>query len=111
MAFGRQPKINRAIHRAGWHTTAKLVMPNNITPIFLPSCAPELNPQENIWQFMRGNWLSNLVFETYDDIIDTASDAWRKLIAKPEAITSISACEVGPHRSDPMTLGIISFFL
>jgi hypothetical protein len=77
------------LDRAGWHTTAKLDMPSNITPIFLPSRAPELNPQENIWQFMRGNWLSNLVFETYDEIIDAACDAWRKLIDQPEAIRSI----------------------
>ena len=28
-----------------------------------------------VWQFLRGNWLSNLVFETYDEIIDTACDA------------------------------------
>jgi transposase len=33
-------------------------MPKNITPIFLPSRSPELNPQENIWQYMRANWLS-----------------------------------------------------
>src|SRR5271165_2110504 len=77
------------LDRAGWHTTGKLDMPHNITLIFLPSRAPELNPQENIWQFMRGNWLSNLVFDTYDDIIAAACDAWRKLIAQPETITSI----------------------
>jgi hypothetical protein len=73
--------------------TAKLDVPRNITPIFLPSRAPERNPQENIWQFMRGNWLSNLVFETYDDIIGAACDAWRKLIAQPETITSIGMRE------------------
>jgi hypothetical protein len=33
--------------RAGWHTTARLKVPKNITPIFLPSRAPELNPVEN----------------------------------------------------------------
>jgi hypothetical protein len=31
----------------------------------------------------------NLVFETYDEIIDAACDAWRKLIDQPEAIRSI----------------------
>jgi transposase len=62
-------------------------------PIFLPSRAPELNPVENIWQFQRGNWLSNLVFETYDDITDAAGDARRKLIAQPETITSIGMRE------------------
>jgi len=89
--------------RAGWHTTAKLDVPSNITPIFLPSRAPELNPVENIWQFLRSNWLSNLVFETYDDIIDAACDAWRKLIAQPETITSIGMRQwpssVRPHDS------------
>ena len=83
------------LDRAGWHTTAKLDMPPNITPIFLPSRAPELNPQENIWQFMRGNWLSNLVFDTYDDIIDVACDAWRKLIPS-QTPSPPSACAIGP---------------
>ncbi len=36
------------LDRAGWHTTGKLDMPANITPIFLPSRAPELNPVENV---------------------------------------------------------------
>ena len=77
------------LDRAGWHTTGKLNIPKNITPIFLPSRSPELNPVENIWQYPRANWLSNRVFETYDAIIDAACDAWRKLIAQPQTITSI----------------------
>jgi transposase len=64
-------------------------MPANITPIFLPSKSPELNPVENIWQYMRANWLSNRVFETYDAIIEAACEAWNKLIALPGTITSI----------------------
>jgi hypothetical protein len=32
---------------------------------------------------------SNRVFGTYDAIIDAACEAWRKLIAQPETITSI----------------------
>ena len=51
--------------------------------------SPELNSLENIWQYLRANWLSNRVFETYDAIIDAACDAWRKLIAQPQTITSI----------------------
>src|SRR3984957_6309007 len=74
---------------AGWHTTGKLDGPGNITPIFLPSRAPELNPVENVWQYLRQNWLSNTVFENYDAIVDAACAAWRKLIAQPETITSI----------------------
>ena len=51
------------LDRAGWHTTSKLDVPENITPIFLPSRAPELNPVENVWRYLRQNWLSNTVFE------------------------------------------------
>jgi hypothetical protein len=53
--------------RAGWHSTPNLVMPENITPIWLPSHAPELNPVENVWQYLRQTWLSNRAFETYAD--------------------------------------------
>lgn len=75
--------------RAGWHTTNVLAIPKNITPILLPSYSPELNPVENIWQYIRANWLSNSVFETYDDIIDVVCEAWNKLIAMPHQIKSI----------------------
>jgi transposase len=43
------------LDRAGWHTRGKLDGPDNITPIFLPSHAPELNPVENVWQYLRQN--------------------------------------------------------
>jgi DDE superfamily endonuclease len=77
------------LDRAGWHTTNNLDVPDNITPIFLPSRAPELNPVENVWQYLRSNWLSNRVFDTYNAIIDAACEAWQKLIASPGTITSI----------------------
>ena len=77
--------------RAGWHTTARLKVPENITIILLPSRSPELNPMENVWQFMRQNWLSNRVFETYDDILDAGCTAWNRLIAQPQTITSIGS--------------------
>ena len=81
------------LDRAGWHTTGNLAVPNNITLIFLPSRAPELNPVENIWQYLRANWLSNRVFETYGDIIKAACGAWRNLTAQPQTITSIGTRE------------------
>jgi len=75
--------------RAGWHKTDQLKVPKNLTIILLPSRSPELNPVENVWQYLRQNWLSNSVFEDYDAIIDAGCDAWNKLIAQPHAITSI----------------------
>ena len=75
--------------RAGWHKTDKLKLPKNLTIILLPSCAPELNPVENIWQYLRQNWLSNCVFQTYDDILDAGCQAWNSLLAEPQTIRSI----------------------
>lgn len=75
--------------QAGWHTTGKLAIPENITIVPLPAKCPELNPVENIWQFMRDNWLSNRVFQSYEDILDHCCDAWNKLVAKPAQIKSI----------------------
>ena len=70
------------------HTTSHLAVPKNVTLIFLPSRSPELYPVEQIWQYLRANWLSNGVFETHADIVDAACDAWRRLAAVPEVITS-----------------------
>ena len=77
------------LDRAGWHTTANLNVPQNMTFIFLPLRAPELNPVENVWQYLRQTWLSNQVFDTYEVIIEAACEAWNKLMAQPQAITSI----------------------
>ena len=81
------------LDRAGRHTTDKLRVPRNITLIRLPSRSPELDPIEHVWRYLRGNWLSNTVFETYEDIIDAACEAWNKLTARPEVITSIGLRE------------------
>ena len=75
--------------RAGWHKTSKLKVPKNLTIILLPSRSPELNPVENIWQYLRQNWLSNRIFEDYDAILDAGCGAWNRLIAQPETIRSI----------------------
>ena len=56
--------------QAGWHLSARLVVPDNITLVVLPPKCPELNPAENVWQFMRDNWLSNRVFASYIDLVE-----------------------------------------
>jgi hypothetical protein len=77
------------LDRAAWHITGALIWPKNITPILLPSRSPEPNPVENIWHYLRANYLSNRVFENYNDIIAACSEAWNKLTAKPDIIISI----------------------
>ena len=77
------------LDQAGWHGSGALIVPPNITLMPLPSKCPELNPVENIWQFMRDNWLSNRIFKSYDDILDQCCFAWNRLIDQPWRIMSI----------------------
>ena len=77
------------LDQAGWHLSDKLDIPDNITLMPLPAKSPELNPVENIWQFIRDNWLSNRVFRSYDDILDHCCHAWNKLVDQPWTIISI----------------------
>lgn len=86
------------VDQAGWHTSAKLKVPENITIVPLPPRAPELNPVENVWQYMRDNWLSNRVFKSYDDILSQCCEAWNKLVDQPWTIMSIGLRDWA-HRS------------
>ena len=75
--------------QAGWHMTGKLEVSANISIVALPARCPELNPVENIWQFMRDNWLSNRVFTSYDNIVDHCCEAWNQLVDQPWRIMTI----------------------
>jgi transposase len=77
------------VDQAGWHLSASLAVPDNITLVVLPPKCPELNPTENVWQFMRDNWLSNRVFASYTDLVDHCCEAWNNLIDRPWKIMSI----------------------
>ena len=70
------------VDQAGWHTSERLVVPA-ITIVPLPAKCPELKPVENVWQFMRDNWLSNRVFGSYNAIVDHCCEAWNKLAEQP----------------------------
>ena len=81
------------LDQAGWHLSAGVAVPANITLLPLPPKCPELNVMENVWQFMRDNWLSNRVFEDHDDIVDHCCDAWNRLTDQPWRIMSIGMRE------------------
>jgi hypothetical protein len=76
---------------AGWHQTGgKLKLPHNISLLKLPPYSPELNPVENIWQYLRQNQLSNRVFDSYNAIVEACCHAWNALAAEPGRIKSIA---------------------
>lgn len=79
---------------AGWHQPGgKLIVPDNISLLPPPPYSPELNPVENIWQYLRQNHLANRVFETCTAIIDACCDAWNALVAQPDRLRAIATRE------------------
>ena len=77
------------LDQAGWHMSDRLIVPPNITLVPLPPKCPELNAAENVWQFLRDNWLSNRVFASYEAIVDHCCNAWNRLVDQPWRIMSI----------------------
>lgn len=76
---------------APWHTSPRLKLPDNIALLPLPPYAPELNPVENVWAFLRANFLSHQVWETYDAILDACQNAWNTFMQMPARIASITS--------------------
>ncbi len=75
---------------AGWHQPGeRLIVPDNITLLCLPRYAPELNPMENVWDYLRGNKLSSMVWDTYEAMRDASKEAWNFIANDPERIASI----------------------
>jgi len=76
---------------AGWHQRGgKLKLPDNITLVSLPPYSPELNPMENVWDYLRGNELSHLVWDSYEAMVAACAKAWRFLVEDPDRIRSIA---------------------
>jgi hypothetical protein len=79
------------IDGAGWHTSEIVQPPDNISLLCLPPYAPELNPVENIWGYLRQNKLALRIHDHYEDIVDACCKAWNDLIADPARLVSITA--------------------
>ena len=95
--------------QAGWHTTAKLPVPSTITLMPLPAKSPELNPVENIGQFMRDN-LERFGRPTVEDHIDRLAVMRPRVMIKKFWSIGIgrdpgSACK----RGSDFTFGAVEF--
>ena len=83
---------------AGWHTSKKLKVPDNITLLPLPAYSPELNPVENLWHYLRSHYWSLRVYRDYGALEEAAMAAWRAVCLEPGSVRSICAA---PYVSGP----------
>jgi hypothetical protein len=90
---------------AGYHGAKSLVVPANLTLLPLPPRAPELNPVENVWEYLRQNQLSLRVWADDAAIVATCCAAWNALMRQPERIASLThrswACLTPPNTLAP----------
>jgi transposase len=77
---------------AGYHTAGALRVPANLTVVPLPPYAPELNPVEGLWHYLRSHHWSNRTYKDLAAVEDAAADGWRKVCLDEEHIRSICAC-------------------
>src|SRR5262245_11052757 len=77
------------LDRAGWHGEKALRRRDNITLMPLPSYSPQLNPTENVFQYLRENFLSHRVLDDYEAVVDAASRAWNRLRQETGRLKSI----------------------
>ena len=72
---------------AGWHVASALQIADNITLVKLPPYAPESNPIERVWLYLRERFLSHRLHANQDAVIDAAGTAWNCLM--PEWLRSL----------------------
>ncbi|TFL16140.1 IS630 family transposase, partial [Jannaschia formosa] len=75
---------------AGWHASKALVVPENLTLVPLPPYAPELNPIETVWAYLRANRLAISTMDTWDDIVTRCCEAWNFFAGDPDRVRSIT---------------------
>ena len=74
---------------AGWHISLDLRVPANMTLVPLPPYAPELNPVERVWLYLRERFLSHRLHADYAAVLDAACRAWNRLT--PERLRSLTS--------------------
>lgn len=62
------------LDNGAFHHARSLQIPENIALLFLPPYSPELNPAENMWQYIKGK-VSMAVHHTLEELQKTISDA------------------------------------
>lgn len=89
---------------AGWHGGHALAVPANISLVLLPPYGPEINPVENVRQWLRANGLAISVF-------DACSEAWNRFAKQPETVSSITSrqwAQINPQGRQHDIIGTVS---
>jgi len=73
------------------HRCGDLVLPDNISLLFLPPYGPELNPKENLWDEIREKIFKNYALKSIDAVRAKLKEAILYMERKPEIVKSITS--------------------
>ena len=76
--------------QAGWHTSRKLQVPENIMLIKLPPRSPELNPAEHVWEELREKNFANKALTDLDEVEDNLCLGLNGLASNPDKLRSMT---------------------
>lgn len=76
---------------ASSHVSKDLVVPENIRLLRLPPYAPELNPQEHVWDEIREKEFPNRVYADLHSVIGQLEQGLPRLAANTEGLRSLTA--------------------
>ena len=84
-------RVVLAVDRAGWHTARALAVPPNVVLWFLPAHAPELNPLEQAWGWLRAKHTRGRPFTERDRLVDALCEGLHALADDPGRVRSLTA--------------------
>ena len=82
---GPDKQIVLVLDRAGWHSSARLTLPEGIHLVFLPPYSPEVQPAERLWP-LSNEPLANRVFTSLDELQEVQAERCRWLQAHPQVV-------------------------
>jgi transposase len=71
-------------------------VPSKLTVVRLPPYAPELNPVERLWPYLRHYYWSNRVYPDVEALKEAAASGWRAVCLRPDTVRTVCRCEYLP---------------
>ena len=88
--FARQD-ILLVLDGAPNHRSGQLVVPDNISLLFLPPYSPELNPKENLWDEIREKIFKNYALKSINHVRQKLHEAILYVEKNPDVVKSIAS--------------------
>ena len=85
----RQKRVLLVLDRAGWQMSQKVVIPEGIHLLPLPSYSPELQPAERLWT-LTDQPLANRTFSNLDELEEVLFLSCKRLIDQRELIQGLT---------------------